>query len=155
MPSKALATFETGVTLTISLASLANAAGRISAVIDNTAVRAPAGFLFVRIRSGAVAPTANTPVKIYLIRRSNLGTDLADGALGTTDAAVAAEPTNAEQIGSIVFPATANLTIERSYPVYDLPARFSFVVWNALGQALSATAGDHVLQFVPVTMEAQ
>jgi hypothetical protein len=39
--------------------------------------------------------------------------------------------------------------------VYDLPAKYSFVVWNATGQALNSTAGNFVFQVVPVTMEAQ
>lgn len=155
MPSKALATFESAVTLTISLASLGNGAGRISDVIDNSTTRAPAGFLFVRVRTGGSAPTNNTPIKFYLIRRSDAATDLADGALGTSDAAVSAEPTNAECVGSIVVGTGTNTTYEKSIPLYDLPKKFSIVVWNAIGQALNSTGGDHVLQFVPVTMEAQ
>ena len=155
MPSKALATFETGQTLTISLASIANGAGRISAVIDNTTTRAPAGMLFVRVTTGGTAPTANTPIKVYLIRRSNMATDISDANLGTTDAAVTAEPTNAEQVGSIIVGTGTNTQYDKAIPIYDLSPEFSVVIWNATGQALNATAGNHIVQYIPIVMEAQ
>jgi hypothetical protein len=156
MASKALITFETIVKPTITLASLANGAGRISAVVDNTSVRAAMANIFLRIMTGGSAPTANTPIKLYLIRRSNDGTiDLADHALGTSDAAVSAEPTNAEQIGSIIVGTGINTSYEASFRAYDLPAKYSIVVWNAIGQALHATGSNFELQVQPATMEAQ
>lgn len=153
MPSKALATFESLLTPTITLASLANAAGRISAVIDNTATRAPAALVFLRATTGGVAPTVNTPIKLYLIRRSNGGTDISDSNLGTADAAVATEPANAEQIGSIIVTAAINTQYDRSFMIYDLPPKYSILVWNATGQTLNASG--HILQVVPVVIEAQ
>lgn len=155
MPSKILSTYETGVTAVISLASLANAAGRISDVIDNTTTRASMAIILVRTKTGAVAPTANTPIKVYLIRRSNLATDLADNALGTADAAVTAEPTQAECLGSIIVSAATATVYEKSFLAYDLSAKYSIVLWNAIGQALDSTAGNHIVQVVPVTPEAQ
>lgn len=155
MPSKALATYETIQKPTITLASLANGAGRISAVIDNTTVRAPAALVYLKVTTGGVAPTANTPVKLYLIRRSNDGTtDLSDGGLGTSDAAVSAEPTNAEQVGSIIVSAATNTTYIKAFPVYDLSSEYSFVVWNATGQALNATAGNFEPQVAPALAAA-
>ena len=155
MPSQTLATFGTIVSPTITLTSLANGAGRISAVIDNTVVRAPAAMVYLRVATGASAPSANTPIKLYLIRRSNGSPDLSDSNLGTTDAAVATEPTNAEQVGSVIVTTATNTSYYKSFLVYDLSAQYSFVVWNAVGQALNATAGNFALQVVPVTMEAQ
>lgn len=154
MPSEALAKWGAVQTLTISLASLANNAGRISALIDNSVIRAPAGELYLKIRAGT-APTNNTPYKIYLIRRSNGATDLADHNLGTSDAAVSAEPVNAEQVGSIMVTNTLNADWYASVRLYDLPEEFSIVVWNATGQALNATAGEHIVQYRPITIEAQ
>lgn len=156
MPSKALATYETIQKPTITLASLANAAGRVSAMIDNTTVRAPAAIVYLKVTTGGTAPTANSPIKLYLIRRSNDGTsDLADSGLGTSDAAVSSEPTNAEQVGSIIVSTAINTTYIKSFTVYDLSSEYSFVVWNGTGQALNATAGNHELQVQPVTIEAQ
>ena len=156
MASKSLVVYETIVTPTITLTSLANNAGRICAVVDNTTTRAPAAQVYLRATTGGTAPTVNTPIKLYLIRRSNDGTtDLADSGLGTADAAVSTEPTNAEQVGSIIVTAATNTTYIKSFLVYDLSAKYSFVVWNATGQALNATASNFTFQIVPVVMEAQ
>lgn len=156
MASDTLVKYGTIVTPTITLASLGNNAGRICAVVDNTTVRAPAAQVYLRATTGAGALVANQPIKLYLIRRSNDGTtDLADGGLGTTDAAVATEPNNAEQVGSIVVTTTTNATYVKSFLVYDLSAKYSFVVWNATGSTFNATASNFTFQVVPVTMEAQ
>ena len=155
MASKSLVVYETIVTPTITLTSLANNAGRICAVVDNTTTRAPAAQVYLRATTGATAPTANTPIKLYLIRRSNGATDLADAGLGTADAAVATEPISAEQVGSIIVSTATNTTYIKSFLVYDLSAKYSFVVWNATGQALNATAANFTFQIVPVVMEAQ
>lgn len=156
MPSETLVKYGTIVKPTITLTSLANGAGRICAVVDNTTVRAPMAMVYLKATTGGTAPTANSPIKLYLIRRSNDGTsDLADGGLGTTDAAVSNEPTNAEQVGSIIVTNAINTTYIRSILVYDLSAKYSFVVWNAVGQTLNATASNFELQVVPITMEAQ
>ena len=153
--SKILSTFETIVKPAITLASLANGAGRISDVIDNTTVRASMAFVFLRYKTNA-APTANTPVKVYLVRRSNDGTtDIADNALGTADAAVATEPTQAECIGSIIVSASATTTFEKCFIAYDLTPKYSIVVWNATGQTNSTTESDHELEVLPVTPEGQ
>lgn len=155
MPSQTLATFGTIVSPTITLTSLANAAGRISAVIDNTVVRAPAAMVYLEVTTGGTAPTVNTPIKLYLIRRSNGTPDISDSNLGTADAAVATEPANSEQLGSVVVTAATNTSYFKSFMAYDLPAKYSLLVWNATGQALNATASNFDLQVVPVTMEAQ
>jgi len=155
MPSQTLATFGTPVSPTITLTSLANGAGRISAVIDNTTVRAPAAMVYLEVTTGGTAPTANTPIKLYLIRRSNATPDLSDSNLGTADAAVATEPGNAELLGSVIVTAATNASYFKSFMAYDLSAKYSFVVWNGTGQTLNATASNFDLQVVPVTMEAQ
>lgn len=156
MPSQSLVTYGTIVKPTITLTSLANGAGRICAMVNNTVVRAPAATVYLKVTTGGTAPTANTPIKLYLIRRSNDGTeDLADGNLGIVDAAVATEPTNAEQVGSVIVTAATNATYIKSFLVYDLSSEYSFVVWNATGQTLNATAGNFAFQVQPITMEAQ
>jgi hypothetical protein len=155
MASKILATFETGITATITGTSLADAAGRISTVIDNTSTRASMAMIFVRTKTGAAAPTAGTPIKLYLIRRSNMGTDLADNALGLTDAAVSVEPIQAELLGSIGVTASTATVYEKSFLAYDLSPKYSLVLWNAIGNALSGTAGDHIVQVIPITPEGQ
>lgn len=154
--SEILSKFGTVVKPTITLASLGNGAGRIGAVVDNTTVRAPMAQVFLRIKTGAAAPTANTAIKVYLVRRSNdATTDLADDALGTVDAAVSVEPAQAELLGSIIVSAATATTYEKSFMAYDLSPKYSLVVWNAIGNALDTTGGNFSLEIVPITLEAQ
>lgn len=154
--SKILRFFETIVKPTISLASINTGAGRISAVVDNTTVRAETGTIIVQLRAGAAAPTVGLTYKVFLVRRSNDGTnDISDDGLGTSDAGVSTEPTNAELIYTFVLPATANMTHKKVIPVFDLPPKFSIVLWNASGQTWSTTGGDHDLQVLLHSPEAQ
>jgi hypothetical protein len=154
--SEFLAKYGTIVKPTITLASLANGAGRVSAIIDNTVTRAPMAMVFVRITTGGTAPTANTPVRVYLVRHSNDGTlDLADNGLGSTDAALTVDPTSAEILGSIIVTAATNATYTKTFLAYDLPPDYNIAIWNATGQALNATAGNFAVQVLPITMEAQ
>ena len=156
MANKILTAFETIVKPTISLASIANGAGRICDVIDNTSVRAREGFVFFQYKTGASAPTAGAPVRLYLVRRSNDGTnDISDDGLGTADAAVSTEPAQAECIGSIIVTATANATFRKAFPIRDLPPKFGIVPWNATGQTGSTTGGDYDLQVLLINPEVQ
>lgn len=156
MPSEIRSTYKTIVTPTITLASLANGAGRVSAIIDNTVTRAPMAMVFVRITTGGTAPTANSPVRVYIIRHSNDGTlDLADNGLGSTDAALSTEPTAGEVLGSIIVTTATNATYTKTFLAYDLPPDYNIAVWNATGQALNATASNFAVQVLPIVMEAQ
>lgn len=156
MANKILTTFETIVKPTITFGSVANAAGRICAVVDNTTVRAERGLVFVQIKTGASAPTAGSQYRVYLIRRSNDGTnDISDDGLGTTDAAVSVEPAEAECIGSVTLTASANTTFKKSLILRDLSPKFSIVLWNASGQTVSTTSADHELQVLLMNPEVQ
>lgn len=160
MANAILAKLLTVVTPTITLTSLANGAGRICAQIDNTTVLATRGFVALRIKTGSVAPTANTVFKIYLIRTSNdVTANLQSGrggtALGTADAAVSVEPVNAECVGTIQVTTGTATTYEELFPVQDPGSKFSFVVWNATGQAADSTPTNHILQWAPIVDEVQ
>jgi hypothetical protein len=158
MPSEALAKYGTIVKPTLSLASVTSSgAGRVSALVDNTTVRAPMATIYLKVTTGGTAPTANTPIKVYLIRRSNDGTsDLVESPVAvTTDAAVSSEPVNAELLGSIAVTNATNATYIKAFLAYDLPSEYQVLVWNATGQGLNGTPSNHELQIQPTTMEAQ
>ena len=158
MPSEALAKYGTIVKPTISLANVTTSgAGRVSALVDNTTVRAPMATVYLKVTTGGTAPTANTPIKCYLIRRSNDGTtDLIESPVtGAVDAAASSEPVNAELLGSVVVTNATNATYVKAFLAYDLPSKYQILVWNATGQGLNATPGNHELQIQPTTMEAQ
>lgn len=156
MASKILATYETAVEPTISLASIANGAGRICAVIDNTATRANRGILAVKVKAGT-SPTNNTTVRFYLVRQTTAGNVVkgGNGGLGDVDAAVSTQPLGTPMVGELVVSSTSNVSYSELFTVYDPGPKFSIVVWNATGVALNSSPDTPALQWVPITDEAQ
>jgi hypothetical protein len=155
MPSQALAKYHTIIKPTITLASVINNNGALSAIIDNTTTRAPMAMVFVKVTTGGTAPNTGTPIRVYLIRHSNDTTDLSDNGLGSTAVTLTSEPISGEVLGAIVVTAATNTTYIKTFLAYDLPPDFNIAVWNATGQALNATAGNFEVQVLPITMEAQ
>jgi hypothetical protein len=146
--------FETTVAATITLTSIANNAGRISAQIDNTTLRAPLMIVYWRIKNGGTAPTAGAPYTLYLIRADADGVHEDEG-LSTADAAQATKPNNAEVIDAIPAIATLSVFQYGSCWVQNPGPKFSFLVFNEAGQTISATSTDHYVRYVLVTPEVQ
>lgn len=137
---------------TITLASLANAAARQSTLVSNS-TDYPAALIYIRIKSGAAAPTAGSVYEIYLIRSD--GT-IADDAAGASDAAITIE--NAPLLGTIITTAT---TAKNFYGVFDtsalgpLGSSWGIAVKNSSGNALSSTEGDHYYKYAYYYPEVQ
>ena len=143
----------TEATFTITLASLATASARQSTLLDNSTNDYPAALVFLKITSGAAAPTVGTLYEVYLLRK---GSTIGDDAAGATDAAITIE--NAPLLGTIVVTATA---AKAFYGVFDtaslgpLGPSFGIAVKNSSGQALSATEGDHYKGYILYVPEVQ
>lgn len=156
MPNAILTKTDAVQTFTLTLASLADGAGRQSTVIANSSNR-PAAIVYLKIRAGAVAPTAGFTYDVYLIRSSSASSPSyrSDGA-GASDAALT--QLNARLLGSIVVTATANGYF---YGEFDtswagpLGPEWGIIVMNRSGQALSATEGDHYKAYVYYYPEVQ
>jgi len=155
MPNKNLTTFETLVTPSFTFGSVANGAGRITAVIVNTTTRARSVLVAVRITTGATAPTAGAPYKVGLVRRLAGSPDVSDDGLGTADAAVATEPVQVEWLGAIYARASTATQLNGTFVANDPGPQYSVVVFNNSGQTVSTTNGDHLVQVVPITDEVQ
>lgn len=157
MANEIKAKFGTLVAMTITMNGIANGAGRVSTQVDNSTVRATRGLLGVTIKMGTT-PTANSVIKLYLIRAT---TNVQDGrvanasALGTADAGVATEPLNAECIGTIQVPATAAALSSAVFPIENPGPNFSVVLWNATGATTEATGTGNVMEWLPETDEVQ
>lgn len=156
MANKILNTYESITKPTFTGTSLANGAGRIATATDNTSIRAQRGFVAVQIKTGGSAPTAGAPIKVYLVRHSNDGTtNMIDDSQSATDAAASVEPVQAECLGAIIVTNATATTYRKVFPMRDLTAKFSILVWNACGQALSSTSSDFEIQVILVTDEVQ
>lgn len=136
--------FGASTALTITLASLANNAGRISTQVDNstTGTRAKRARVFWKITSGTVAPTVGAPYILYLIRSDAAGTEHIDGGYGAADAAVAAKPNNAAIVDAIPATAATATALSSSVVIDDPGPKFSLLVWNECGQTLDATPAN-------------
>lgn len=156
--SETVKTFkDTGGDVTWTLANLANAAGRISAQLDLGANSRSGIYQWMFRYTAAVNPTVGLGVNLYAVFSD--GTDVA-GGLGTSDAAIATETILTHSNAQFIAPITANeASTSRAFTRFGtlwIPTRYvSFAVWNALGQALTNTAGNHYLKLTPIPDEIQ
>jgi len=140
------------VAATITLAELANAAGRQSAVLDLGETFPE----FVRVEltvDFSSAPTAGLTMDVYL--SSSVDGSLFDGECTGSDAAYStlADCARLRFVGSLAASNSTNQ--QRASWIMRVPSRYiALVVWNASGQALTAVGGDQVLRVTPLIGDA-
>jgi len=142
-------TLGTATTLSITLTSLANGAGRIAAQYNGGSNFPIKGWISAWTKTGSVAPTAGSLIEFYLVFSDTQSPENITDGLGIIDGAIATKPANIRSVGSIVVSANADYDHQAVFPVFDLTQKWSLLVWNATGQALSSTAEDHVMKFIP------
>jgi len=139
--------YETADTMTITLASLANAAGRAGTAIDNTGNKDITAKVFVKVKTGPSGVSTTGYVSVWLIGSAD-GTNYDDG-FGGTDAAYT--PVNARLLGYLSTTANAT-TYQKTFNLEDqgieLPKKFSIGIYNNSGAALDATASNHAVIIV-------
>jgi len=139
--------YGTKTTITITGTSLANGSARESTVIDNTTNK----FTDARVRvalNGQTSGSAQVDFYVY----SALGdTGYTDGATGSDAAFTAANRLNARYVGSIQMNVTT--AVKGELPSIAaafggvMPDKWGLIMVNNSGAALSATAGDTVIEF--------
>lgn len=159
MPSATELKFDATINPTITLASLAHSAvlaGRQSAFIQNSDNR-PGALVYVKLTSGAVAPTASAQYHVYLLRRdAHASSTVTTDNAGDSDADITIE--NAPRLGSITVTATTSKAFTRIFDTAEigpLGPSYAIAIVNASGQALHATAANHVIAILPYYLEAQ
>jgi hypothetical protein len=145
------ASYAAKTAITITLTSLANGAARQSTVVDNTTTRYLDALLRIRT-NGAAASTALVDVYVY----AALGdTTYTDGATGSDAAFTAAARLNSRYLGSVQMNAATGVVAYLGSVAAafggTLPDKWGLIVVNNSGDALSATAGDHAVEFEGVT----
>lgn len=147
-----------GGTVVLTMTSLANGAGRVSAQHDRTASATP-GLYIIQVKTKAAGALAvGAQLEVYLLQGAVSG-DL-PGNLGTSDAAVSSADKR-RNLGPPVVLINADSTssgeVQTSNSnIVEVYGRYvSVVVWNALGQALTGTAGDHIVTLTPVPPQIQ
>lgn len=135
--------------------SVADQAGRISAQWDRGAGSKPSLYRWRAKTKAAAALTAGNVLEIWAATSD--GT-IEDGNQSTADAAfaTASKRNNLQYVGVIVADSTTNGEVQQGSGYLMIRDRYvSIVWWNAFGQALSSTAGDHSISLTPVPDEIQ
>ena len=131
--------------LTITLASLANAAARNSTAVDNTSILYEDVLFFVKVTSNAAGTSATGYVNIYGYGTVDGGTTYPEGITGADAAVTLSVPPNLVLLAQIAVNANAKtytagpFSFCRMYGLPELPARWGVVVVNQSGAALGAT----------------
>lgn len=133
-------------TITCTLTSLANGSVRESTVVDNTSGLYIDALLRIKT-NGQASGTSVCRIFAYAALGDTTYTDLATGS----DAAFTAGVRNSVYVGSVQMnSATAvtagPLSIASAFGG-TLPDKWGLIIVNNSGAALSATAGDHVLEY--------
>lgn len=162
MPSSIPLQYVAKASLTITLASLAAAAARQSTMVANNSTPSagrgyPAAIVYVRMRSGAVAPTAGKVYEAYLLRGDDpsASTFRTDGA-GATDAAITIE--NAQLLGTLVVTATTAKDFRAEFDTAalgPLGPEWGIAIKNATDQTVDATGSNFLAEYVYYVPEAQ
>lgn len=147
------AVWGTKATVTVTLTSLANGSVRESTVIDTGTVGAID--MALRVKTNGQA-SGTSVVNVYAY--AALGdTTYTDGATGSDAAFTAANRLNARFVGAVQMnqttSVTAMLTVAQAFDG-ALPSKIGFLFVNNSGAALSATGGDHVVEYQTLTLAA-
>jgi hypothetical protein len=148
------ALFAAKATITVTLTSLADGGARETTVVDNTTNLYLDALL--RIKSNGLAgSTALLEVYAYAALSDN---DYTDGATGTDAAFTTANIKNAIPVGSVQMNGATAIkagpfSIAAAFGGV-LPSKWGLIFKNASGAALSATAGDHVIEFQGVQAQS-
>lgn len=145
--------------ITITLASLANAAARASAAIDNSVNLFLDALVQLVLKSGAASVVATGFVNIYAVGTTDGGTTYGEGATGSDAAITLTVPPNARLIGVINMVAVA--TTYKSEPMSVaaafggvLPQKWAIIVENQSGGSFDAVEGSHAKQYQGVLATA-
>ncbi len=155
---------KTAFTCSLAPAGVGLAAGgaRQSTMISNvsgitTDVGFPAAMVYIKIKSGGVAPTAGKVYEVYLLRGDDPSSSAyrTDGA-GASDAAITIE--NAQLLGTIVVTNNAAKNFFGEFdtaPLGPLGPEWGIAIKNATDQSLDTTESNHLKEFSYYVPEAQ
>lgn len=152
------------VPFTITLASLANSTSlstgyQQSAAVDNSTNLYADAFIYGHVKSSGT-PTANALYTLYLYWSNDNGITYTNNASGSNAAYTQPDSDSNMVVGSTsITTAIASLvsyfkgfSFCQAAGLLYLPRNWGIIVKNGSGQALSSTAGDHVISYQGVNM---
>jgi len=139
-------------TITVTLTSLASAASRGSAAIDNSTTLFLDALIIVRSKTAAGTIGGDKCLYVYAYGTVDGGTTYGGSATGTDATITLASPPNVRLVGIVNMPVAATQYDAGPFSVAaafggNLPQKWGIIITNATGLALSATGTDHVVRF--------
>lgn len=146
-----------GTALTITLASLANAARRQSVYVDNATDLFLNALVMAKLKTASSGVSATGYINIYAYASTDGGTIYSGQATGT-DAAHTAEKANLVLVASLTANANS-MDLSAAFDIASafggaLPKRWGVVVENQTGAALDATGGNHSITYQGVQAQS-
>jgi hypothetical protein len=135
-------------TITITLASLANAAARASTVIDNTSTLYDDANIFIKVTTAAAGTSTTGFLNVYGYGTVDGGTTYPEAITGTDAGITLTSPPNLVLIAQVHANTNAAtktygpFSFCRMYGLDRLPAKWGIVITNSTGATLNATAGN-------------
>ena len=150
MPNIINAEHDAAAAMTITLASLADAAARQSTMISNLdngqMVR-----VYFSLTTGTT-PTVNKTIEFYLLS-GDLGTPIRTDGAGASDAAITIE--TAPVVYAVQIDATSDKAYSGSFLIRNPGPEWGIAVKNNTGAALNSTGGNHEISYVVENVEVQ
>lgn len=138
--------------ITVTLVSLAQAAARESAAIDNTSNKFVDAMVYLAIAVQTGTPASDKRINIWFYGSED-GTNYGDNATGSDAAVTMRSPTNLMGPFVINVPTSAPTTYKAIIPSVAeyfggvLPPKWGIVVENRTNLTLSATEGDNTKEY--------
>lgn len=146
MTNNILQSIGTSTAFTITLDSLADGAGRVSAPITDGSPSVSKYMIFACSAIGASAPDAGSLIKFYLVRADDASSEHRDGGVGAGDTAISnlsRFEKQAQLVHVQVVEATDTVVYKCSFVIEDPGTDWQIAVVNHTGQAL-ASSGSYV-----------
>ena len=152
MPNIINAEHNTQQTMTITLASLADAGARQSTMVNNED-DAQMVRIFFKVTTGT-SPTDNKTIEFYLLTGDKATTPdiITDGA-GASDASITIE--SASLVNVVQIDNNSNKTYQNSFLIRNPGVSWGIAVKNNTGVALNSTGGNHNMTYVRENQEIQ
>lgn len=135
-----------GAAMTITLASLANGAGRGGTAIVNTSTLAISADIEVKLTTGSSGVSATGYAAIYLIRSAD-GSTYDDGFGGTDGAYTAVNATLLGLMQLVANSTTYVAIFDTAQLGITLPQKWSIGIMNFSGATLDATGGNQAVVY--------
>jgi hypothetical protein len=148
-----------GVTITCTLTSLASGSAREATAIDNTSNLYLDAYVMLKTKTAAGSIGTDPYIYLYAVGTDDSGTTWPDPVTGSDAAITTTLNTRAFLLGAVNLAAASTAyrggpwSVLEAFGGIAIPGKWSIVLLNNCGVALSSTGGDHVLTYQGIQLQ--